>query len=94
MPTLFKRSNGFYYISFEEEGKRRWKSTGQRQKTAALKELISFEKKPTSTKPTITLQAFIKDFLQFGEVSFSLGTLAVYNTAFRHFFSLHWQQAT
>ena len=56
MPTLFKRSNGFYYISFEEEGKRRWKSTGQRQKTAALKELISFEKKPTSTKPTITLQ--------------------------------------
>ena len=43
MPTLFKRSNGIYYISFEEGGKRKWKSTGERQKPAALRVLLNFE---------------------------------------------------
>ena len=37
MPSLYKRSNGIYYIVFEEEGKWRWKSTGQRYKAAAFR---------------------------------------------------------
>jgi len=26
MPTLLERSNGMYYISYEDDGKREWKS--------------------------------------------------------------------
>ena len=52
MPTLFKRSNRIYYIAYQEDGKRKWKSTGQENKGAALRELIAFEK---SSKPSIPI---------------------------------------
>lgn len=33
---LFKRKNGIYYIRYNENGKRRWKSTGAFTKSDAL----------------------------------------------------------
>ena len=41
--SLFKRSNGFYYILFEELGRKRWKSTRCRLKADALKSLTKLE---------------------------------------------------
>ncbi len=87
MPTLFKRSNGIYYISFEEEGIRKWKSTGQTRKPAALKELLTFEKLRKSYKPRTTLQSFITEFLAYAEVTFASKTLELYRIALRHFHS-------
>ncbi len=87
MPTLFKRSNGIYYISFQEEGKRKWRSTGQRYKPAALKELFAFEKLRITHKPKTTLQAFAKDFLAYAETSFSPKTLIIYKAALGRFLS-------
>ncbi len=85
MPILFKRSNGIYYISFEEEGKRKWKSTGQEYKSAALKELLEFNKLRSSYKPKVTLQVFIKDFLSYAEVSCSPKSIRLYRCALRNF---------
>ena len=36
MPSLFKRSNGVYYIAFNVDGKRRWKSTGKTERHLAI----------------------------------------------------------
>jgi len=85
MPSLFKRSNGIYYISFEEEGKRRWKSTGQKYKPAALRELLEFKKLRSSYKPKVSLQAFIKDFLSYAEVSSSPKSVRLYRSTLRKF---------
>ncbi len=48
MPTLFKRSNGIYYVVFETaDGKRKWKSTGKTHKRDAIHALTDFnEKRP------------------------------------------------
>ncbi len=77
MPSLYKRSNGIYYYSFKEDGKWKCRSTGQRQKPAALKELVSFQPRQAS-KPKVTLQAFIKDFLSYAESTYSASTLSMY----------------
>jgi integrase len=85
MPSLFKRSNGIYYFSYTEDGNRKWRSTGQRYKPAALKELLAFEqgrKKPVSN---VTLQTFIKDFLSYAAVTYAKKTLTVYTRALYHF---------
>jgi integrase len=87
MPTLFKRSNGIYYISYRENGKRKWYSTAERNKTEALRKLDSFED-PHSSNPTRPLlQEFIKDFLQDAESSFSVGSQTIFRTVFGHFSS-------
>ncbi|MGB2867196.1 MAG: hypothetical protein WBD36_01995, partial [Bacteroidota bacterium] len=41
--SLFKRSNGFWYILYYDGGKIRWKSTGARLKQDALKALSEFQ---------------------------------------------------
>ena len=88
MPSLFKRSNGIYYISFEEEGKRKWRSTGQKYKPAALRELLEFKKLRSTYKPKVTLQAFIKDFLSYAEVSSSPKSVRLYRYTLRNFLSV------
>jgi len=40
---LFKRSNGVYYILIDRDGDRRWRSTGAKLKSEALKALREFE---------------------------------------------------
>lgn len=52
MATLFRRSNGIYYICAVKGGRRVWKSTGQRKKSAAQKIFYEFENRPDEVKPT------------------------------------------
>jgi hypothetical protein len=42
--TLFKRQTGVYYIAYEDNGKRRWKSTRTKRKNEAIKALTNFQK--------------------------------------------------
>jgi len=79
MPSLYKRSNGIYYYSFKEDGKWKCRSTGQRQKPAALKELVSFQPRQVS-KPKTTFQTFTRDFLSYAETTYSARTLAMYKS--------------
>lgn len=63
MSSLFKRSNGIYYICYDDDGKRKWKSTNQSRLADAIGELAQFEKLRKEYKPRDTLQSFSKDFL-------------------------------
>ncbi len=85
MPTLFKRSNGFYYICYDESGKRKWQSTGERNKTEAFRKFDKFDQPQSAKQITTTLQGFIKDFLQDAESSFSIGSQTIFRTVFAHF---------
>ncbi len=40
---LFRRNNGIYYIGYFQDGRKRWKSTGCKRKTDALKALTRFK---------------------------------------------------
>ncbi len=39
---LYKRNNGIYYIGIEVAGKRRWRSTGTRKKSDALRVMSDY----------------------------------------------------
>jgi integrase len=81
---LFKRSNGFYYILFEEEGHRCWKSTRCTFKADALKVLTQFEELLNTKPKTANLAQFTADFLEFAEVNYAKPTVDIATIALRH----------
>lgn len=81
MPTIFKRSNGVYYVSFWENGRRKWKSTGRRTKAAALEIASEIETIRTTKKSAVKLQTFIRDFLSHAEATFAPKTVVIYRAA-------------
>ena len=86
MPTLFKRSNGFYYtILTDELGRRKWISTKARTKQSALKRLPELSNPEREVVPRVMLQAFFNDFRANAEHVYSPETVGVYNRAFAKF---------
>ncbi len=82
--SLFKRSNGHYYILFEEQGRRRWKSTRCSHKSDALKALTQFQQLLKTKPKTATLSQFTKDFLEFGFVNYAKPTVDIAKIALNH----------
>ena len=80
MAILFKRSNGMYYILYEDNGKRKWKSTGQTQQAAALNTLLHFDGSPQTERLSATLSTFSKDFLSYAKVTFAPRTFEIYKS--------------
>jgi hypothetical protein len=78
MSSLFKRSNGIYYICYDENRTRKWKSTRQTRLADALHELAQFTRLPKEYKPRDTIQSFSKDFLARNQVSYLAKTLDLY----------------
>ena len=86
MPSLFKRSNGIYYIIFEGEGgQRKWISTGERKRSAALKKLLNHKAEPHSHTAKVTLSQFTSDLLSFAQEIYSPGTTEIYAKSLRYF---------
>ncbi|MFH0990277.1 MAG: tyrosine-type recombinase/integrase [bacterium] len=83
--SLFKRSNGFWYILFTDEGKIRWKSTGQTHKREALRALTEFETLLRAKQIPKNLEQFIREFLQYARGNYSPGTVYLYELALNHF---------
>jgi integrase len=81
---LFKRSNGFYYILFEEEGRRRWKSTRCTFKADALKVLTQFDELLKTKPKTANLPQFTNDFLEFAKVNYTKPTVDIATIALNH----------
>lgn len=79
---LFKRSNGLYYILFNQDGRRRWKSTGCTLKHEAIRALTEFEQLFLQKPKVATLSQFWNDFLPFAKGTFSKCTVDFYRTAF------------
>jgi len=88
MPTLFKRSNGVFYIVTDgKNGRRRWISTGERTRSRAAKRLENYEDKPKKVQQSKRLSAFISEFLSTVSSFYSKVTLGIYRYALRSFFS-------
>jgi integrase len=86
MPTLFKRSNGFYYtILTDEFGRRKWFSTKARTKQAALRKLTEISNPERGVLPRVMLQSFFDDFKAYAEQVYSPETVVVYYRAFTKF---------
>ncbi len=88
MPTLFRRSNGVFYIAYSIEGKRRWKSTRETQQHLAIKALLNFNKLLSSPTKKILLSKFMEEFLASATTNFSAGTVRIYKQSLSSFLSL------
>ncbi len=86
MPTLFKHSNGIYYIVLvDKDGKRRWISTNERVKSKAIKRLLAIEDLPKRRITNKELKQFIDDFLDYATKIYSSGTVDIYKKSLRAF---------
>jgi integrase len=83
---LYKRSNGFWYIGHLEDGRRRWRSTGSRLKTEALKALTEFAETIKPKISTVLFSQFVQQFFELQGTNLRTSTLArIYRPAFKSF---------
>ena len=79
MPSLFKRSNGIYYVVKNgKNGRRRWISTGERTRSNAVHRLETYEDKPEKTQESKRLSSFLSESLSRVSSFYSKGTLGIY----------------
>jgi site-specific recombinase XerD len=90
---LFKRANGIWYILYDVEGRRKWKSTKATCKSDALKYLDRFYEdsiqksfeKPTKEQPKlIKLSSFIEEFLTYARVNYARASVNIFNVCLRN----------
>lgn len=88
MPFLFRRSNGVYYIAYDVDGKRKWKSTSERRKSEAVKVLVRLELGVQPQTHRVLLSRFIEEFLSSATASYSAGTIGIYKQALTRFLAV------
>ena len=84
MATLIQRSNGIFYFVISLKGKRIWKSTGARSKTAAMRFFEQQQRKIKETK-TLTLGQFWTQYRPFAETNLAPSTVVLYAGAITSF---------
>jgi len=86
---LYKRSNGYWYIGYFDEGRKRWKSSGQKLKNEALKVLSEFEQHLKKRVPLVLFSEFVKQFQTVQANSIRQSTLErIYLPAFKSFLAV------
>lgn len=83
--SLLKRSNGFYYVLWYQNGRQRWKSTKATTKPEALKALTKFKELFQEQVRSVSFEQFATQFLAYAEANLSLNTVRMYRTIFRTF---------
>lgn len=83
--SLFKHSNGVYYVLYYENGRRRWKSTGCKVKTEALKRLTEVRELLSRRSAHVSFDAFRLEFLAFAEQNLSSSTVRLYKAILARF---------
>lgn len=83
--TLFKRSNGFWYILYFQDGRKRWKSTKASLKSDALKALKNFEELVKARESYKSFSSFEADYLAYSSSIHKPGTHEGYKYAFQDF---------
>ena len=61
--SLLKRSNGFWYVLYEADGRTRWKSTRTRSRAEATKSLSNLKDLLKPRARVILLSRFTQEFL-------------------------------
>ncbi len=82
---LYKRNNGIYYVGYSDQGRVRWKSTSTSVKSDALKALANLQTLLSPKQITTPLSQFVKDFLQYAEITYAKRTFIIYRQALRLF---------
>ncbi len=83
--SLYKRTNGIYYIGYYSEGRRRWKSTFATTKPEALKALTAFKELFQERRRSVSVERFAAEFLAFAETNLSPSTVRRYRLIFKSF---------
>jgi site-specific recombinase XerD len=76
--SLLKRSNGFWYVLYETDGRIRWKSTHTRSKQEATRSLSNLKDLLKPRSRVILLSKFIQDFLLYAIGTYSAKTTSIY----------------
>jgi integrase len=85
MAVIFKRSNGIYYIRYEEDGQIKWKSTHSAFIAEGREALRQFERLLEQAKPRTPFDSFVKDFLKHAQGTYSKTTQTIYRSALHQF---------
>jgi len=91
MASLFRRSNGIYYLVTIVNGKQVWRSTGCKTKAQALKWLSGSEQQIPFEEPIptgILLSEFRTQFLQYAKSNLSPKTVDLYRSGFSQFLKI------
>jgi site-specific recombinase XerD len=86
--TLFRRSNGIWYVIFTEDDHRVWRSTKCHLKRDALKALTTFKHSIRDRGPSILFSSFTKEFLTYARTTLRPSTIAGYEQGFKDFLRL------
>ena len=81
--SLFKRCNGFYYIVYDQDGRRRWKSTGATTRSEILKALSDFKALIEPAHRTITYPQFQTEFITYAEVHNAKRTIDLFRNVLK-----------
>jgi integrase len=81
--TLFKRSNGIYYVVEDRDGRRVWRSTGARTRRDALNATRRVEPKPVKPPKKPSLSKFSETFFPYAEANLAPTTVALYREGLR-----------
>jgi integrase len=82
--SLFKRSNGIWYVLYDDEGRQRWKSTGCSMKSDALKCLTEFKTLLNSKPKAKSLSVFVQEFLAYASVNYANASVDIFRVALRN----------
>jgi len=82
MATLFRRSNGYYYVLKTVNNRRVWQSTGTRNKAKALKYLIQGQK-PADRGASLKLSQFQDQVIAYARTNVAPSTVLLYGYALR-----------
>jgi integrase len=86
MATLFRRSNGVYYVVQVRKGKRCWRSTGTTSRIDALKKLKRLSFDPVEPTPArVTLAQFAETFFPYAQANLAPATVTLYRAALKSF---------
>jgi len=79
--SLLKRSNGFWYVLYEADGRIHWKSTRTRSKQEAAKSLSHLSELLKPRERVILLSGFIQDFLLYARGTYAKKTTDMYRNS-------------
>jgi len=82
MPTIYKRSTGFYYVAFEKDGKRIYKSTGEKNR---LKATTIAEKILSCDGDDMVFSKFSERLLAYARATYSPRNVEVYERVLKEF---------
>ena len=83
--SLYKRPTGYYHIGYYRDGVHRWKSTGATTKREALAFLSRFREVTQERARSVSLEQFIKEFLDYSQGNHSHKTVALFRAILERF---------